>query len=185
MTEKEAVRLQLRVEHWRRRGKPPADIETPGSGQESVWTFPRPPRIEHVTQIARVVFAGETIAMTSRALRVCETAGAPVYYIPRDDVHMQFLERTDLTSECEWKGIGVYWTVSVRGAHAENAAWSYPDPYPTYAELREHLAFYPERVDACYLGDERVRPQEGRVYGGWITDSLAGPIKGAPGTEDW
>ena len=72
-----------------------------------------------------------------------------------------------------------------RVAGSEAAAWSYPQPVAAYAELRDHVAFYPQRVDACYLDDERVQANAGDFYGGWITADIGGPFKGGPGTAGW
>ena len=163
----------------------PADIETPGPGQESVWDFPRPPRIEPVTERLLVIHAGAVVAETTHGLRVVETATPPAYYFPKEDVRTQFLTRMAHTTLCEWKGTARYWTLNVRGRESEAAAWGYPSPDQGYEQLRDHVGFVPDRVDACYLDDERVLAQEGGYYGGWITSRVTGPFKGAPGTERW
>jgi uncharacterized protein (DUF427 family) len=173
---------------WRRmaRQRPPAEsIVKPGPGQESVWDYPRPPRVEPVAARITVVFAGLTLAGTTRALRVIETAGAPVYYLPREDVRTDLLARSDRWSLCEWKGIAEYWTVRVDEHVAENAAWSYPEPAEGYEPIKDHFAFFPAKVDACYVGDEKASPQPGGFYGGWITQNVVGPFKGEPGSEAW
>jgi len=172
--------------YWR--GLPrrrPAGVVQPGPGQESVWDYPRPPRVEPARRRVRVEFAGAVMAESDRALRVCETAGPPVYYVPRADVRAEILVPSGRTSLCEWKGRARYWSVRVGERGAEDAAWEYPEPDPDYAALRDHLAFYPGRVDACWLDDERAVPQPGDFYGGWITSDVVGPFKGTPGTEDW
>jgi uncharacterized protein (DUF427 family) len=167
------------------RAKRPTPVRT-GPGQESVWDYPRPPRLERTARRIRVVFNGEVIADSTRALRVLETSHPPVYYIPPGDVLMERLHRDDdARSFCEWKGQAVYYSVEVEGARARRAAWAYPDPAPSFRELRDHLAFYPDRMDACFVDDEEVRAQPGRFYGGWVTSDLAGPFKGEPGTEGW
>ena len=154
-------------------------------GQESVWDYPRPPRVEPVLERVRVEFNGETLADTTRALRMLETSHPPTYYIPKADIKMEFLSANSGRSFCEFKGEARYWDVRV-GARASNAAaWSYPSPGPGYAELRDHFAFYAQRVDACFVGEERVQPQEGDFYGGWITAKITGPFKGGPGTRGW
>lgn len=157
----------------------------PGPGQESVWDYPRPPRVEPVLERIRVVFNGVTIAETQRALRVLETSHPPTYYIPREDVRMAYLSQTARRSFCEFKGGARYWTVTVGERTAVDAAWSYPDPTPAYRALKDYLAFYAGRVDACYVGEERVQPQPGDFYGGWITSRIVGPFKGGPGTLGW
>jgi uncharacterized protein (DUF427 family) len=157
----------------------------PGPGQESVWDYPRPPRVEDSSRRVRVVFNGETVADTTRARRVLETSHPPVYYVPIEDVRRELLRRSDRASFCEWKGRAGYYTVAVGGREAPDAAWYYPEPTPAFAPIRGHVAFYPSRMDACYLDDERVEAQEGDFYGGWITSEIVGPFKGGPGTRGW
>jgi uncharacterized protein (DUF427 family) len=173
-------------EKWRTvlRGRP-ADIVAPGPGQESVWGYPRPPRVEPVTARVRVELDGRTIADTTRALRVCETASPPCYYIPPADVRMDSLEPSPRTSFCEWKGLASYWSVRVGGRLAKDSAWSYPDPDQGFEAIKDYVAFYPRRMDACWIGDEQVTPQPGFYYGGWVTSNLVGPFKGVPGSEQW
>ncbi len=181
----ETARLYaLTAPHRVTRSGRPAQIEKPGPGQESVWDYPRPPRLEASAKLVRVEFAGEKLAETTQALRVCETAGPPVYYLPPEDVAFDSLEPAAGRSVCEWKGPAQYWSARVGDRLAEQCGWSYPDPFPEYERLRDHIAFYPGRV-ACYLGRERVRPQPGEFYGGWISDEIVGPFKGEPGTEGW
>lgn len=156
-----------------------------GSGQESVWDYPRPPRLEPAHASIRVVFNGVTIAETDRALRILETSHPPTYYIPPDDVKTEFLTRENRSTHCEWKGRSVYYTVRVGDRHAEQAAWSYPSPNERYADLKDHVAFYASKMDACYVGDEKARAQEGDFYGGWITNKITGPFKGGPGSIGW
>jgi uncharacterized protein (DUF427 family) len=157
----------------------------PGPGQESVWDYPRPPRVEETSRRVRVVFNGVTVADSTRAKRVLETSHPPVYYVPLEDVRAECLERTGRSSFCEWKGRAGYYTIRAGDREAPDAAWFYPSPTPAFAAIRDHVAFYPSRMDACYVGDERVRAQEGDFYGGWITDDIVGPFKGAPGTWGW
>ncbi len=152
---------------------------------ESVADYPRPPRLERVPWHIRVEHGGEVVAETTRALRVCETHGAPVYYIPPEDVRGDLLAPAPGTTFCEWKGVARYWTVRAGGETAHRAAWSYADPTPSFAALRDHLAFYAARVDRCTVDGDRVQPQAGGFYGGWVTPEISGPIKGAPGTEGW
>jgi uncharacterized protein (DUF427 family) len=157
----------------------------PGPGQESVWDYPRPPRVEATPKRIRVVFNGETIADTTRARRVLETSHPPVYYIPLEDIRAGVLERTSRSSFCEWKGRAGYYTVRVGDREARDAAWFYPAPNAAFASICDCVAFYPSRMDACYVDDERVESQEGDFYGGWITKDVVGPFKGAPGTWGW
>lgn len=159
--------------------------QTPLNNQESVWDYPRPPRVESVAKPIRVVFNGETIVDTQRALRVLETSHPPVYYIPPEDIRMEYFAMTARHTVCEFKGAASYWTIRLDRRVAENAAWSYPTPSPGYEELKNYLAFYVSKMDACYVGDEQAMAQESDFYGGWITSGIIGPFKGAPGTWGW
>jgi len=125
------------------------------------------------------------VADTTGAFRVLETSHPPVYYLPPDDVRKQFLEPTAGSSFCEFKGQAKYWSLKVGSCRAEKAAWSYPAPTAAFAAIKGYLAFYASRVDECWVGDDRVMPQEGDFYGGWITSRIVGPFKGAPGTRGW
>lgn len=157
----------------------------PGPGQESVWDYPRPPRLEKVSDKLHVSFASETIAETHRGYRVLETSHPPVYYFPPSDVRENFLVPISGHSYCEFKGLARYWSVNVMGMRAEEAAWSYPDPTERFLVLKDFFAFYASRVDGCWVGDERVEAQTGDFYGGWITSRTVGPFKGSPGTLGW
>jgi len=163
----------------------PRRIE-PGPGQESVWDYPRPPRVEVVTERLRVVVDGIALADTTRGLRVLETAGPPVYYFPPADIELALLTRGRHRSVCEWKGDAEYWTYDDgRGRRIENVAWSYHRPLPGFESIAGYLAFYAGRVDQAWLGDELATPQPGRFYGGWITSRIVGPFKGEPGSFGW
>jgi uncharacterized protein (DUF427 family) len=133
----------------------------------------------------RVVLGGETIADTGRALRVLETSHPPAFYLPREDVAPGALVPAEGATFCEWKGRAAYLDVVGGGVTAGRAAWYYPDPVPSFAALRGHVALYPARMDACFVGDERVHAQEGDFYGGWITGEIVGPFKGGPGSWGW
>lgn len=126
-----------------------------------------------------------TIADSTDALRVLETSQAPGIYIPPADVAMAYLTRTRRRTMCEWKGQPAYFDVTAGDRAVRDAAWAYADPVAAYAGLRDHVAFYPQRVDACFVGDERVDPNQGDFYGGWITSDLRGPFKGGPGSRGW
>lgn len=162
----------------------PRPIE-PGPGQESVWDYPRPPRLERVSKHIRVEFGGVTIADSRRAKRVLETSHPPVYYIPEEDISMENLARGSGTSFCEWKGQAVYYDVVAGERRAARAAWTYPDPTSGFAAIKNHIAFYPGMMDACYVDGEQVTPQPGGFYGGWVTSDIVGPFKGELGTEGW
>ena len=148
---------------------------------ENVWDYPRPPALEPCTCRVRVLVAGQLIADSEHVLRVLETSHPPTIYVPPQDVRMDLLVARGRRSMCEWKGMARYYDVLDR----EAAAWAYPDPVARYAALRDHVAFYPGRMDECLLGDERVRAQPGDFYGGWLTSDITGPIKGPPGTLGW
>lgn len=157
----------------------------PGPGQESVWDYPRPPRLEDAPRHIQIVFNGRTIVNTRRAKRVLETSHPPVYYIPPEDILPGVLSATPRHYVCEWKGAATYYTVAVGDAVAENAAWAYLDPTPPFAPIRGYIAFYPSRMDASLVDDVPVRAQPGDFYGGWITPDVVGPFKGDPGTWGW
>jgi uncharacterized protein (DUF427 family) len=157
----------------------------PGPGQESVWDYPRPPRLERSGRQLVVRLGGEVVAATGRPWRVLETSHPPVYYVPSEDVRPGVLMPNPRRSWCEFKGEAAYWTVVGGGVTRIDAAWSYPLPTPGYEPLTDAVAFYPARMDECLLDGERVRPQPGGFYGGWITDDVVGPVKGDPGTAGW
>lgn len=157
----------------------------PAPGQESVWDYPRPPRWEDTNKQIQIIFNGVDIANTRHAKRVLETSHPPVYYIPPSDIKMEYLVRTPNSSFCEWKGRAGYYTIVVGDKKAENAAWFYPDPSPGFASLKDYVAFYAHVMDACYVDGEKVQPQPGNFYGGWITSDIVGPFKGSPGTWGW
>jgi uncharacterized protein (DUF427 family) len=132
-----------------------------------------------------VIFNGEVVADSTRALRLLETSHPPTYYIPPGDVRTELLEPGTRRSFCEYKGVARYHTLRFGKRVTEDCAWSYPEPAPAYDALRDHLAFFAGRVDECRVDDEVARPQPGGFYGGWITSDLEGPFKGDPGTEGW
>lgn len=151
-----------------------------------MWDYPRPPRVEPVVEAIRVVADGIELASSRRALRVLETAGAPVYYVPREDVRMDLLVRIDRRTTCEWKGEAAYWTIAIPGGRTiPNAAWSYDEPLRGFEAIAGHLAFYAWAVDEAWVGDELATPQPGHFYGGWVTSKVVGPFKGGPGSQGW
>ncbi len=158
----------------------------PKPGQESVWDYPRPPRMERCPKTVRIECGGEVIAQSNRAFRMLETSHPPVYYLPQEDIKMHLLFRQPgKHSFCEWKGRADYWNLKVGNKLIPEAAWSYPSPTDAYAPLQDFLAFYPSKMDACFVDGERVQPQEGDFYGGWITSNITGPFKGGQGTWGW
>jgi uncharacterized protein (DUF427 family) len=154
---------------------------------ESVWDYPRPPALEPSSRRARVEFGGAVIADSRRTQRLLETSHPPVIYFPRDDIRgAALLAVPGHRTYCEFKGMASYFDViGDNGLLAPMAAWTYRNATPTYAALNGHVAFYPGRMDACFLDDERVTSQEGDFYGGWITSNITGPFKGAAGTQGW
>jgi uncharacterized protein (DUF427 family) len=152
---------------------------------ESVWDYPRPPRVEVSQRLVRVEFAGEAIAETTRACRVLETSHPPVYYIPPEDVRREFLHPSRKRTFCEFKGEASYYDLVVGGREVRDAAWYYPQPNSRFEAIRDYVAFYPGRVDAAWVDDEQVQAQAGDFYGGWITSEIQGPFKGGPGTSGW
>ena len=152
---------------------------------ESVWEYPRPPHLEPTPRRIRVVVAGVTLADTHRALRLLETSHPPTYYLPPDDVRMDLLRPAMGSSFCEWKGQARYLEAVVGERRVARVAWSYDRPNAAYGPLARHLAFYASRVDEAWVDDERVAPQPGDFYSGWITSNLVGPFKGGPGTSGW
>ena len=153
--------------------------------RESVWDYPRPPRIEQSSRQIRVVFNDIIIAETNRAVRVLETSHPPVYYIPAGDVQQGFLAHSDHQSHCEFKGLATYYTLKVGEKVATKASWSYHNPATGYESIKDYVAFYPGRVDACYVDGEHIQAQDGDFYGGWITSDIEGPFKGGPATAGW
>jgi len=162
----------------------PTRIE-PGPGEESVWDYPRPPRLERTERHIEVVFAGVVLADTRSAWRVLETSHPPVYYLPRSEMVEEYLIENPRRSFCEWKGQASYVDVKVGDQIAEYAGWYYPAPTRGFEAIKDHIALYPEKMDRCSVDGELVKPQPGGFYGGWITSGIIGPFKGEAGTEFW
>nr|WP_293911935.1 DUF427 domain-containing protein [Deinococcus sp.] len=158
-------------------------------GQESVWAYPRPPRLERTPRRLQVWLGGELIADTARstqqAFRVLETSHPPGYYLPPDAFLPGVISRAGGSSMCEFKGAASYWTLSAAGQVAERAAWSYERPTSAFAGMAGYVALYAGRVDECQVAGEVVTPQPGEFYGGWITADIVGPFKGVPGSVGW
>lgn len=144
---------------------------------ESVWDYPRPPRVEVVSEKISIHFAGETIVDSTRTLRVLETSHPSTYYIPKEDFLPGILAKATGQTFCEWKGLATYWTLTLNGKSAEKAAWSYETPTPGFQKIQGYIAVYAAPMDACFVGDEQVQPQSSNFYGGWITKNLTGPFK--------
>lgn len=163
----------------------PAEGTAPnGMPYESVWSYPRPPEIRAEQREVAVMLGGERLAQSERPLRVCETSGAPVVYVPPADIAMELLQPASGKTICEYKGIASYFDIEVGGRRVERAAYYYPSPTRRYTELEGYISFYPALTE-CRLDGERVEPQPGEFYGGWVTAEITGPIKGEPGSEGW
>lgn len=157
----------------------------PARGQESVWDYPRPPRLERSPRRIRAVVAGVTVADSTRAYRVLETSHPPTYYLPPEDVRTDLVVRGGGTSVCEWKGQAGYFDAIVEGRRYRRVAWGYASPTPSFEPIAGYLAFYLPAIEAGYVDEERAEAQPGDFYGGWVTSDLAGPFKGEPGSWGW
>ena len=169
---------------WKYHGQTRPDFAAvPGPGQESVWDYPRPPKLAPDGRRVDVIYGDLQIASSGSCYRVLETASPPTFYIPPADIAWQHLVSAPGSSICEWKGTAGYWALS---AHPQLGAvgWEYPQPTPAFEPIKGHVAFYPSILD-CYVAGERVIAQPGRFYGGWITGEIVGPFKGEPGTAHW
>ena len=177
--------LERAREQWIHRGaERPSWALEPKVGEESVWDYPRPPHLDPDSRLVRVVHEGTVIAETRRSVRVLETASPPTFYLPPDDVRTDLLESARGASICEWKGSARYWSLSSPGGLVPNVAWSYETPLPDFSSIKGYLSFYPSKLE-CYVAEQRVEPQAGDFYGGWITNEIVGPFKGDPGTGGW
>lgn len=167
---------------WQYRGgQRPPFAEDPGPGQESVWDYPRPPLVVPDNRVVEVSDAHGLLASTDRSARVLETSHPPAFYLPPESMIPGRLAVVPGSSHCEWKGAAEY--LAIAGT-TEPVGWRYPDPYPEFVDYAGWISFYPGRV-RCTVDEERVRPQAGGFYGGWITDGVVGPFKGEPGTSGW
>ena len=154
-------------------------------GQESAWAYPRPAVAQACARHLAILHRGVSVAGTRRGVRTLETSHPPSYYFPPGDVAPSVLRPSSRRSFCEWKGEAVYFDVVVGGETLRDVAWSYPRPTPGFAMLRDHVAFYAAPFEGCFVDGERVTPQPGGFYGGWVTSHVAGPFKGGPGSFGW
>lgn len=157
----------------------------PGPGQESVWDYPRPPRVEACSASIEIVLAGVTVARTRTSWRVLETSHPPTYYLPRGAFASGALRPAPGSSWCEWKGTASYLDLVAGDVVAEGAAWTYSDPSPGFEAIAGAVAVMAAATDGCFVDGEPVVPQPGGFYGGWITSTVVGPFKGGPGTQGW
>ena len=169
---------------WTYRGRKRPDFAAiPGPGQESVWDYPRPPKLAPDGRLVEIYCGNRVVASSSETYRVLETASPPSFYIPPNDVNWALLSFAPGSSVCEWKGVAKYWSLS-SNPKGGVVGWSYPDPTAAFEQIRNYISFYPAAL-ACLVSGERVRAQPGQFYGGWITSEVIGPYKGEPGTEYW
>ncbi|EAQ28057.1 hypothetical protein NAP1_10698 [Erythrobacter sp. NAP1] len=159
--------------------------DTPGPGQESVWDYPRPAICEPTSRRIQVRHKGVDLVDSTSAYRTLETSHPPTYYIPRADIAMDYLEPNARRSLCEWKGQARYFDIAIGGTRIDAGAWTYPEPTPGFAPIRDMIAFYPDPLDECLVDGEKITPQPGGFYGGWISQYEAGPFKGIPGSRFW
>ncbi len=157
----------------------------PQAGQESVWDYPRPPRLEKTNKSIQVYFNGVCIIDTQGAYRVLETSHPPSYYLPPADIQMQYFKPAVGKSICEWKGQANYYSIVIGDKTAERVAWAYPRPTSEFAVIKDYIALYPALMDKCVVNGEIVQPQPGEFYGGWVTSDVVGPFKGIPGSWGW
>ena len=150
-----------------------------------MWDYPRPPRVERSGALVEVHLGGEVVARSEHTFRVLETSHPPTYYLPRAAFADDVVRPVAGTSYCEWKGQAAYADLVTGTRVAERAAWTYPHPTRGFHELFEHWAVMPAAADACYVDGERVLPQQGGFYGGWVTSRVVGPFKGGPGSAGW
>ena len=169
--------------HWRGQQRPPF-AAVPAEGQESVWDYPRPPRVVADTREVIIRWGEIEVARSRAALRILETAHPPSFYLPPGDVATRFLRPGSGSSMCEWKGAARYWSLVHEDRTLRNVAWSYPTPLPGAEQLAHFIAFYPAALH-CTVGGAVVSPQAGGFYGGWITPELVGPFKGIAGSQGW
>lgn len=144
--------------------------------EEFVQNYPLPPKTEDITNYIKIIFNSTVIAETKKAKRVLEKGHAPAYYIPPEDVKREYLTPADYPSFCPWKGEASYYHLTVNGKTARYACWYYPTPKKDFESIINYLAFYPGKMDACYIDEEKVSPEPAKFYGGWVTDAIKGPF---------
>jgi uncharacterized protein (DUF427 family) len=153
--------------------------------KESVWDYPRPPKLEDFSGHIRIIHQGLILADSNSCKRVLETSHPPTYYIPFGDINQKYLKPTDHRTYCEFKGQAAYFDLLVNDNVIQNVGWYYPKPNLKFESIKDHVCFYPSKLDTCLVNDEKVKAQEGDFYGGWITSNIVGPFKGGPGTWGW
>ncbi|WP_421765424.1 DUF427 domain-containing protein [Ekhidna sp.] len=157
----------------------------PDPGQESVWDYPRPPAIEQYSKHIRIVFNETIILDTNHSFRILETSHPPSYYLPKSSFKKGVLIKTAKTSFCEFKGRAHYYNIVLDNQIVKDAAWGYDSPNHRYGAIKNHICVYAKLMEACFINHERVTPQPGGFYGGWITKNVVGPFKGVPNSWGW
>jgi len=135
----------------------PDFASAPGPGQESVWDYPRPPKLAPDRRLVKVYDFKRIVAHSNGTYRVLETASPPSFYIPPEDVNWDLLMAGPGSSVCEWKGIAKYWTLW-SNPRSGIIGWGYPEPRSAFEKIRDYISFYPASL-ACYVAGERVRAQ--------------------------
>ena len=177
--------IRLARSKWKYRGDTRPDFAlVPGEGQESVWDYPRPPKIEPDNRTVVVSFKTFVLAESTKTIRILETSSPPVFYIPKKDIDLTKLKKGKGSSLCEWKGRASYYNIIIEEYMIMNCGWKYENPFNGYEKIRDYIAFYPSMLD-CFVNGEKVLSQPGEFYGGWVTSEIIGPFKGEKGSESW
>ena len=170
---------------WQYKGKHRPDFAIePGLGQESVWDYPRPPIMKEDTRVIDIKYKDISIAKSQRSVRVLETASPPTFYLPPDDINIEFLIENNASSFCKWKGRASYLDFQYKQHIIQSVAWCYHQPLAEFERIKDYLCFYPSKLD-CFVDNIKVKPQPSDFYGGWVTPEVVGPFKGDPGTGRW
>jgi uncharacterized protein (DUF427 family) len=168
---------------WKYTGqKRPDFAEEPGPGEESVWDYPRPPRVEPDSRRIEVYAENEKIADTSRAYRVLETASPPTFYLPPQDVNRDLLIALPNRSFCEWKGEARYWALAT-DRDKKPIGWT-TRSRPNLLKSSK-VFFILSRKTCLFCRRTESAPPARKFYGGWVTDEIVGPFKGEPGASNW
>jgi uncharacterized protein (DUF427 family) len=162
----------------------PPLLRSANPGRNRSGINPRPPAIVVDQRRVEVRLENLIIADSQQSYRILETASPPTFYIPPYNVRLESLELFRGSSICEWKGVAQYWTLKIPQRSSQSIAWSYPNPNPPFEAIAGYFSFYPARLE-CFVDGQRVRPQPGEFYGGWVTSEIVGPFKGEPGTWHW
>ena len=163
---------------WKMTRRP--EPEKPAPGQESVWDYPRPPRLEEFSGEITVELGGRTIASTKRGWRVLETSHPPTYYLPRESFPTECCARRRARRGANGRGrraTSTWWPTR----RSRAAAWTYLTPTAGFEPIAGAVAVMAAAVDRCTVNGERSRPQPGGFYGGWVTSWVRGRSRASPG----